>query len=645
MTAHTFVGGKLLRWSHGREFSKAGQVALTVVALALATSSAAQAQCRFGAGLPTTGGGQRVFGFVAATSSAVTASVTSMGTAFQTQNSAFIASPQGSQSNEFAGGVWARGVGGRVDIDSVSSGTRTRSDLPGASQAITCSTPSRNDFIGVQGGVDIGRLDFGASGWNAHIGVTAGYFESNSSTQGGGVARSEVPFIGLYAALTGGGGFFLDAQIRGDFYNISVTEPSLSIRGNTKATGFGFMSSAGYFWSLGNIFIEPSVGVFYSSTSVDPLVVNPRFLTAGGPPLAATPTRLNFDNIETLLARVGIRVGTSFSAGPVALHPFAAVSVWREFSDDTGVSATIRQTGGNIGSLTYSSTRIGTFGQYSVGVAANVLNTGWLGYARLDYRNGENIEGFSVNGGLRYQFAPQTRVAAAPPPAVAGPSTWTGFYVGGFLGGAWSNNVTATERAPAYNGVGTTTSYGLDSSVIGGATIGYNHQMGMLVAGLEAEGGYLRLSGSASFPTSPGQDTVSSSQIGDWYTVLAGRIGLSLGPALIYAKGGAALVSITSSVIDSCQLAPCAPTAVNASGGNSVELTWAGGGGLEVALADGWSVKGEYLYLGTDQSYTVSGPGQLAGGSLVRRFNWRHDIPAVHTAKIGFNYRFGGATN
>src|SRR6266852_7735368 len=40
-----------------------------------------------------------------------------------------------------------------------------------------------------------------------------------------------------------------------------------------------------------------------------------------------------------------------------------------------------------------------------IGVSASVPGTGWLGYARVDYRNGENIEALSVNGGLRYQFA------------------------------------------------------------------------------------------------------------------------------------------------------------------------------------------------------------------------------------------------
>jgi hypothetical protein len=49
---------------------------------------------------------------------------------------------------------------------------------------------------------------------------------------------------------------------------------------------------------------------------------------------------------------------------------------------------------------------LGTYGQFSAGAAAQLANSGWAGYARLDIREGSNIEGIAVNGGLRYAFAP-----------------------------------------------------------------------------------------------------------------------------------------------------------------------------------------------------------------------------------------------
>src|SRR5262249_21204694 len=154
--------------------------------------------------------------------------------------------------------------------------------------------------------------------------------------------------------------------------------------------------------------------------------------------------------------------------------------------------------------------------------------------------------------GIRSQFAPAPQVSPPPSaprrsakaPEAAFSQRWTGFYVGGFTGGAWTGDVTATELAPGpggssfFNGIGTQTSYGLGSSAIAGLTVGYNYQMGAVVAGLEAEGGYLRLAGAAPFSVSP--ETVSSARIGNWYALLAGRLGFSVGPALIYGKAGAA---------------------------------------------------------------------------------------------------------
>jgi outer membrane autotransporter protein len=613
----------------------------------------AQAQCVFGGELLRTPGGERIFDFMASASTAVTSAVTAMNTAFQTQTSAFIASPSGPEPNQFAGGVWLRGVGGRVDIDSAVSGTRTRPLTPGF-ETVSCAIQTRNDFTGFQGGIDIGRINLGASGWNVHVGVTGGYFESEVRTQGAGLTRAEVPFIGLYAALVGANGFFLDAQVRADFFRIGISEPSLAVGGATDATGFSFTSSAGYGWVLGNYIIEPSVALVYSNTQVDPLGVSPSLLGRNGP--ITVPSTLRLSDIESLLGRAGVRVAASFNAGNVSLQPFVAASVWHEFARDTSAAAVLSQPTGT-GTMNFNSTRVGTFGQYSIGVAASVPSTGWLGYARFDYRSGENIEGYSVNGGLRYQFAPGPQVAARgspplptkAPPMASSIDSWGGFYLGGFIGGAWAGNVRATEIAPgpgqfaAYNGLGTTTSYDMGSSVIGGLTLGYNYQVGLIVAGMEAEGGYLSLTGSAPFAASLGQDTVSSTKVGDWYALLAGRLGFAVGPALIYGKGGAAFLSVTSSVLDSCFTPPCGIGIVSATGGNAVEVTWAVGGGLEFALSDRWSLKGEYLYLdGT--SYTASGPGfARTAGAPPQRFNWSHDVPAIHTAKLGINYRFGSS--
>jgi outer membrane immunogenic protein len=238
----------------------------------------------------------------------------------------------------------------------------------------------------------------------------------------------------------------------------------------------------------------------------------------------------------------------------------------------------------------------------------------------------------------------------APVMAPVAAFNWSGFYIGGFVGGAFADgDVRATELgsvgAPAlgYNvgfGLGVPWTYPLDSSFIGGGTIGWNFQApgSMFVFGLEAEAGYVSLRGFRADPASPGLDTVSRTQIGDWYAVLAGRLGLAFDRTLIYVKGGGAFVDVRSQVIDNCTLAPCGPATVNARG-RADEFTWAAGGGLEFALSYNWSIKAEYLYIDTSSTFNSCGPVAAAAGQT---FCWRHDVPGLHTAKVGINYRFGG---
>ena len=48
--------------------------------------------------------------------------------------------------------------------------------------------------------------------------------------------------------------------------------------------------------------------------------------------------------------------------------------------------------------------RVGTFGQVGVGSSFQILDTPILGYVRSDFRFGDRLEGYALNGGIRYQF-------------------------------------------------------------------------------------------------------------------------------------------------------------------------------------------------------------------------------------------------
>jgi len=227
---------------------------------------------------------------------------------------------------------------------------------------------------------------------------------------------------------------------------------------------------------------------------------------------------------------------------------------------------------------------------------------------------------------------------------------WSGFYIGGFVGGAFADgDARATEPQTAagafYNGTGLPTSYGLNDSFIGGGTIGYNWQApgSSYVFGLEGEGGYLHLHGSRQDVNAFNAglalpDSINSSRIGDAYGVIAGRIGWASDRVLFYAKGGVAFVGNSYNFNDTCVTGGCGGGILTITHSDT-QVTYAVGAGIEYAFTNNWSLKGEYLYLGTRKTAVQSG---LTGVGIPITETNSSSEPGVHTAKIGINYRFGG---
>jgi outer membrane immunogenic protein len=232
-------------------------------------------------------------------------------------------------------------------------------------------------------------------------------------------------------------------------------------------------------------------------------------------------------------------------------------------------------------------------------------------------------------------------IIKAPPPIAV--FSWSGCYIGGFVGGAFANeNVRATELATGtgvlYNAPGAPYNYSLDANVIGGGTLGCNWQMpgSQFVLGIEGEGGFLSLKGSAVDPNGGFGDTIDRTRIGDWYAVVAGRLGWAADRVLFYVKGGAVFTDVKSTIVDTCTLAPCGPNAISASGGGGTRANWTAGGGIEYALTNNWTIKGEYLWLAIDQTTAVCGVAAVGGAT----FCSAHTFDGIHTGKVGLNYKF-----
>ena len=118
----------------------------------------------------------------------------------------------------------------------------------------------------------------------------------------------------------------------------------------------------------------------------------------------------------------------------------------------------------------------------------------------------------------------------APPPM-----SWTGFYVGAHLGGAWSDtewaNVSLTGERVTND----------SSGFFGGAQMGYNYQFGNFVVGVEAA-----LSGGSLGDTFHSVVDPAQTYATDISTIVtvAGRLGVNVNQWMLYAKGGWAGASV-----------------------------------------------------------------------------------------------------
>ena len=582
----------------------------------------------------------QIIGGVVGATNAITSVIGTMNTAFQAQGDAFAVGLPNAQPDQTAGGAWGRMIGGRADnkasgnfSGSISPGTTGfQSGFPGgpgATGTINCQSNIRQDYAGFQLGQDLARLNISGSGATLHVGVTGGFAQSQDQDLAGSAFTGsfQVPFIGAYAVYTNGH-FFADALLRSDFYQMSLSAPPAAL-GNQRLDALGLSEtvSAGYRIDLGNSwFFEPSGSFIHSNTKVDTLSL-PSGAGNTFNPLYLPPGTVQFNNIESWLGRVGAQVGTSFTGGNVLWAPFATASVWHEFAGNVTANYAAPEffagnalqhplipcgfppigypNGcGNAIAGTVSGTRVGTYGQYSLGIFGQMVGSPWLGYVRLDLKEGADIQAFGFNAGLRYQFDPTQRVAGAlyNGPARAAPYDWTGLYVGGFTGAAfgrtiWNFPQTATSANPRIAGV------------MGGGTLGYNKQIDRWVVGVEGDIALTNAKGGQSCQDGVNNFNVVQNCNNDVHILAtaAVRVGYTwLDRILVYGKLGGAWTD--NSLDASCNTdslffsGGCFPT--NNQFGAVQDLTVSdprfgvvAGAGFELALTPSWSAKVEYDYL------------------------------------------------
>jgi outer membrane immunogenic protein len=199
-----------------------------------------------------------------------------------------------------------------------------------------------------------------------------------------------------------------------------------------------------------------------------------------------------------------------------------------------------------------------------------------------------------------------TKAPIVTPPQLV--YNWTGFYIGGHLGGAFAGNNSLE---------------GGNGRFLGGVQGGFDYQFAPnWVTGLEAQ--YSWMNNNTTGAVFPGGALVTgrNDQLGS----VTGRFGYTWGPALLYAKGGFAWRDNNAIGVSVAG----APVPFATTGGQKDGYTV--GAGLEYMFAPNWSAKAEYQYYNFGTTTFTAGPPAVVGS------RFKDD---EHTVKVGVNYRFG----
>jgi outer membrane immunogenic protein len=176
--------------------------------------------------------------------------------------------------------------------------------------------------------------------------------------------------------------------------------------------------------------------------------------------------------------------------------------------------------------------------------------------------------------------------------------------------GSTSGPIAVNGAPGGFNGTG--------SGFAGGAQAGYNYLAGPVLLGAEFD--FQGSTYSSGVNGGAGPFGFNATEAMPWFSTMRARAGYPVGSVMPYVTGGAVWGERTLN--GGAPNIPSFSTSANF-------WTWTVGGGVEGMVADHWSLKLEYLYMGTP-STSLSAPGttsfdEHSAGNLIR---------------IGANYHF-----
>ena len=258
----------------------------------------------------------------------------------------------------------------------------------------------------------------------------------------------------------------------------------------------------------------------------------------------------------------------------------------------------------------------------------------WPGLPPFDPQLGRyNTERYGFFLQTDYRWGDVTRPAYASANAATNtaPMNWTGFYAGGHVGGAfsdnrWSDPFPSAKTGLQFNNAGFGDTIHGNGPLAGGQA-GFNWQTGSWVLGLQADWSKTDLRGENTCYSGVGG--LNCQNIINNVGTVTGRLGYAWDRAMVYAEGGAARGQIDYALLGDTflQSRGYGVTRISAWG-------WVAGGGLEYAMTDHWTTMVEYQHvdLGTNAVPFPTVALVKLQGNTIRQ--------TVDLFKLGVNYKF-----
>jgi outer membrane immunogenic protein len=242
-----------------------------------------------------------------------------------------------------------------------------------------------------------------------------------------------------------------------------------------------------------------------------------------------------------------------------------------------------------------------------------------------------------------HALAADLPVRPGPAPAyypVATVYDWGGGYIG-INGGYAFGQSEWTDDGPNPSGLSSSGNFSVNGGLVGG-TMGVSGQFGAWVLSVEGDFDWQGVSGTSSsaFCTSIFASPTAGSAPGglscktasNWLGTLRARVGYAWDRVLVYGTAGGAGANVETSL-------------TGLPFQNNAEFGWTAGGGVEVALAENWTFKVEYLFVdlgkapcnhgyscGFDRAATATLP-LLNANDLVKLNE--------NIVRVGVNFKFG----